>query len=248
LSTQPIADPDLPFVLGSPLCDVQCGLSGVNALIQTVVVPVPDPDKITGGGFDVNISNVRCGSFCVCNAGITYRNLGVSMDLDGLSLNCQGDFEYKAHIGFPHGKGSVDVTIDKSTFAIAGAISSDATAKAGHAPLKSSMTPGSCKADIHFGNLAFRGGVLSKVAELFKSKIENLVTSKVSSEGCKLLSTLIGKNGTSALDAAYQKLKPYMTADDNGKTDLQRVQSALREKSRRDIEEADAEMDASRQY
>eukprot|EP00941_MAST-03F_sp_MAST-3F-sp1_P001615 g1615.t1 len=199
------------FLLGAELCPASCALQPVNALLNTVVVKVADPKVISEGGFDLTISNVKCGSFCLCETNVTESNLDLTAKIDGIALNCSGDFQYKykkLH-GIPHGKGSINVTINSSNFAVGGSIETNPTAKEAEVPLKSVMIPNSCKAEVNFGGLHFSGGMLAKVASLFRSKIESVVKSEVAEKGCKFLKNAIEHDGTLGLQKLFEMVKNF---------------------------------------
>jgi hypothetical protein len=145
-------------------------LNSLVPLVEQKIGSLPIPDlPFDQDGFEGSVTNVKCENLAVASQSVSYASNAISVNLEGMSLSCSANWNFKLKI-WPHkpdGSGSVDISVTNTKASMSvGLITANLHPQLQCAPVSLSI------GDI---NLSFHGSALDWILNLFKSLIENAI-------------------------------------------------------------------------
>ena len=219
----------------------------VNAILQTVVVKLPDAPTMDSLGYSIELYDLVCYDISFHDITLLSTQLGdtttttatattatattstqIQLTVQGLDFVCEAKYKYRGLLGMVN-RGDVYVsssdnyvTTTATIFSAAAAATPVITTAIPTTIAMTNCVPTISIRDVDFSNGGFMGWILDAIEGLLRNAIENLASTKI----CNELSSFLEKDGTTFLTYISKTLLfPYYDEKDQNDSDSTTTQT-----------------------
>ena len=186
----------------------------LNAIFKGVVLAIPNQEfskKIWPSTMKVKMTNILCsqlviGDMAMVKSGVSATHVSARVSLSSISIVCSVDYRYDW--GWFGGNGAASAGGSSQSITT--------TVELPRPPSQSNANVLQCSSNVDLSTLSFSGGIVSKIANLFKSLFRGKLEETLETVLCDELGTLGSDLLTSLTSGIHEAIFEYVPTENGG--------------------------------